>query len=64
MIRRFLRSAPKLFIALAVIVASITTLVIWKIRQARNSFLNGLFAPSERVKRVEVSVEGREEGTG
>lgn len=61
MIRRFLREFPKIFIALTVIVASVTTLVFWKIRQARNSFLNGLFAPSERVKRVEVSVEGREE---
>ena len=60
MIRRFLRSAPKLFIALAVIVASITILVIWKVRQARRSFFNGLFAPGEAVKRREPVIEGRE----
>jgi hypothetical protein len=59
MLRRFLRSAPKLFIALAVIVGSITTLVIWKIHQARRSFLAGLFAPSAPKKR-EPLPEGRE----
>ena len=60
MFRRFLRSAPKLFIALAVIVASVTTLVIWKIHQARRSFLNALFAPGETVKKREPVIEGRE----
>jgi hypothetical protein len=60
MIRRFLRAAPKLFIAVAVIVASITILVIWKIRQAKRSFFNGLFAPAEQVKRREPVIEGRE----
>lgn len=60
MIRRFLRSAPKLFFAVAVIGASITILVVWKVRQARRSIFNGLFAPGEQVKRREPVIEGRE----
>jgi hypothetical protein len=60
MLRRFLRSAPKIFIALAVIVASVTTLVIWKIRRGANSMFAGLFAPGKPTIRREPLIEGRE----
>ena|ERR1043166_4759984 len=60
MLRRFLRSAPKIFIALAVIIASVTTLVIWKIRRGANSIFAGLFAPGKPTIRREPLIEGRE----
>ena len=60
MIRRFLRAFPKYFIAVAVIVASVTTLVIWKFRHGVNSLFAGLFAPSAPRIRREPLIEGRE----
>jgi hypothetical protein len=60
MIRRFLRAFPKYFIALAVIVASVTTLVIWKFRHGALSMFAGLFAPSAPRIRPEPLIEGRE----
>ena len=60
MIRRFLRAFPKYFIAVAVIIASVTTLVIWKFRHGVNSLFAGLFAPSAPRIRREPLIEGRE----
>ena len=60
MIRRFLRAFPKYFIAVAVIIASVTTLVIWKFRHGVNSLFAGLFAPSAPRIRRDPLIEGRE----
>ena len=60
MIRRFLRAFPKYFLALAIIVGSVTTLVVWKMRRSMFGGFGALFAPGKPVKRIEPAIEGRE----
>ena len=54
MIRRFLRAFPKYFIALAIIVGSVTTLVVWKMRRSMFGGFGALLAPGKSDRKSVV----------